>query len=74
MICLMLMGFLLTVVPLHAGGKFLIDIDKGTIGSVGMKDSLQQLKKNFGSKNVTTATENLEGESSVITIISIDGH
>ena len=70
----MLVAFLLIGVQLLAESKFLIDIDKKTIASVSMKDTLPQLREKFGSKNVTTATENLEGESQIIIIINLNGH
>lgn len=48
------------------GNRFLIDIDRETIGSVSRDDSFQQLRNRFGSANVTRSTEELEGEASPI--------
>ncbi len=54
--------------------RFLINVEAKSIGSVTVNDSEPLLRKRFGAANVTKATENLEGDSSPIVVVSIDGH
>jgi hypothetical protein len=54
--------------------RFLIDVEAKSIGSVRLNDSVPLLRKRFGAANVATASEKLEGDSSPIVVVSVDGH
>jgi hypothetical protein len=54
--------------------RFLIDVEAKSIGSVRVNDSVPQLRKRCGAGNVTKASENLEGDSSPIVVVAVDGH
>jgi hypothetical protein len=54
--------------------RFLIDVEAKSIGSVRANGSVPLLRKRFGTANVATASEKIEGDSSPIVVLSIDGH
>lgn len=60
--------------PPSDAGRFLIDIEAKSIGSVRVNDSFPQLRKRFGANNVAKTTENLEGNPSPIVVVAVDGH
>jgi hypothetical protein len=73
-VCLASVAFPLQAVPAPDSGRFLIDIEAKSIGSVRVTDALPQLRKPFGADNVAKATENVEGDPSSIVVVAVDGH
>jgi len=54
--------------------RFLIDVEAKSIGSVRVNDSVPLLRRRSGAANVATASVKLEGDSSAIVVVSVDGH